>query len=270
MGPAKSRGVATTAMVMRLLELFDRTGFRRPHRGRPSDQGRGRSRPGLDPRAGRHAPVSRMDLGELGWCAPAQASASAACSGRRKHGLQASSRKPNTGTRMPASMVVVTAKPKSFPASAKPPVQKRAGPSETSTRALRRPGPESELETCPQAGSAAVLGFVLSALSRLSGADASDAPASRGSCGRIILVQFTITCLCNRSLRLLFVSAPGRWLFLRHDDEAAVTANAIKFHWDIEDPAAMEGDEETRRSAFETAFERLAACCRWTRWTPRP
>jgi arsenate reductase len=33
----------------------------------------------------------------------------------------------------------------------------------------------------------------------------------------------------------------------------------IKAHWGIEDPAAVEGDEETRRRAFETAYERLAA-----------
>lgn len=48
-------------------------------------------------------------------------------------------------------------------------------------------------------------------------------------------------------------------MFLRHDDEAAVTANAIKAHWGIEDPATVEGHEEARRRAFETAFERLAA-----------
>jgi protein-tyrosine-phosphatase len=33
----------------------------------------------------------------------------------------------------------------------------------------------------------------------------------------------------------------------------------IKAHWGIDDPAAVEGDEETRRRAFSTAYERLAA-----------
>jgi hypothetical protein len=49
------------------------------------------------------------------------------------------------GKKVPASIPVVAVKPKSLAINARPAVQKRAGPSETSIRPTRRTTPELEL-----------------------------------------------------------------------------------------------------------------------------
>jgi hypothetical protein len=81
--------------------------------------------------------ASCVALDELLWRAEVQA-----WPDPRKHGLQASKSRLNMGKSVPASIPVVAVKPKTFAMNARPAVQKRAGPSETSIRPTTRTAPE--------------------------------------------------------------------------------------------------------------------------------